>query len=104
MRRVYIADTLVDGQLVLDHLVHNGIEAEMFHQNSPGGLGELAVTWPEVWIKRNSDNNQALALIDQFEQRPSPVHDLYCPQCNETNPDNFDICWQCGTPLKSGSV
>ena len=104
MRRVYIADSLVDGQLLVDYLVQYGIEAEMFHQNSQGGLGELAVTWPEVWIKRNSDSNRTRLLIERFDKRPSPVYNLFCTRCNESNPDTFEICWQCGTPLNSGSV
>lgn len=92
----------MDGQLLVDYLVQHGIEAEMFHQNSQGGLGELAVTWPEVWIKHDSDSNRARLLIEQFDNRPSPAHHFFCPQCNEPNPDTFEICWQCGIPLNPG--
>ena len=104
MRKIYIADSLIDGQLLIDYLSENGVPAALFHQNSQGGLGELAVTYPEVWIKRDTDANKAQNLIHQFENRPSPVTNLYCSQCEEPNPGSFEICWKCRTPLDLSSA
>ena len=28
------------------------------------------------------------------------IADSTCPRCHETVPSNFDICWNCGEPMK----
>jgi len=98
MKRAYIADSLIDGQLVADWLTGNGIPCEIFHQNGSGALGELPVTHPEVWVKRNPDIDKATNLISiMFDNNTgAPV---VCRNCNETNPAGFDVCWQCQTSL-----
>jgi hypothetical protein len=99
MKRVYIADTLVDGQLVLDLLQEAGITARLFNQNAQGGLGELPVSPPEVWILRNRDEAQAGKLVRSFKDRRIPRHSLPCMTCGEHNPESFEICWQCHQAL-----
>ena len=99
MQRVYIAESLVDGQLIIDHLNQAGIPSALFHQNASGGLGDLPVTYPEVWIKRDMDLEKALHVINRFVSMPLPASDQLCRQCGESNPATFEICWQCLTPL-----
>ena len=99
MKRAYIADTLVDSQLVADWLEGNGVPCEIFHQNAMGALGELPVTAPEVWVRRDSDLELATRLIAQIEFVDSGKT-LSCPNCNEVNPAGFDICWQCQQKLR----
>lgn len=99
MQRVYIAETLVDGQLIINHLNEAGIPSVLFHQNASGGLGDLPVTYPEVWIKRDMDLEKALHTINRFVSMPLPLSNQLCGQCGETNPATFEICWQCLTPL-----
>ena len=99
MRRVYIADSLVDGQLVLNLLEESGVPAELFHQNGTGGLGELPVVYPEVWVVRDLDQQKASRIIGEFSSRPLGHHPRVCLQCGEQNPDSFEICWQCHRPL-----
>ena len=99
MKRAYIADTLVDSQLVADWLQGNGVPCEIFHQNASGALGELPVTAPEVWIRRDSDLELARRLIAQIEFDESGKT-FSCPHCGEVNPAGFDICWQCQQQLR----
>lgn len=98
MKRAYIADTLVDAQLVADLLLGNSIACEIFHQNSAGAIGELPVTSPEVWVRRDPDLALAQKLIAQIERCQS-LEQIQCPHCHEDNPADFDICWQCQHPL-----
>ena len=56
MKRVYTAESLIDGQLVVDLLARAGVPSILFNQNAGGGLGELPVTHPEVWLKRDLDH------------------------------------------------
>ena len=99
MQRVYIAESLVDGQLMVDRLNNAGVATELFHQNALGGLGDLPVTYPEVWIKRDLDLEKALYIINQFDNQTVPTSSQTCHQCGESNPTTFEICWLCSTPL-----
>ncbi len=100
MKRVYIAETLVDGRMIVDLLHEEGIPALLFQQNGQGALGELPVTCPEVWIRRNSDFESAVCLIENFDAMIDPEAILFCEGCGENNPGNFEICWQCNQPLQ----
>ncbi len=99
MKRAYIADTLIDSQLVADWLQGNGVPCEIFHQNATGALGELPVTSPEVWIRRDEDLSLARSLIAQIEFGDSG-ETTRCKYCEENNPAEFDICWQCQEQLR----
>jgi len=98
MKLVYTAESLIDGQLVLDLLARAGVPSILFNQNAGGGLGELPVTHPEVWIKRDLDHTRARRAIEHFERMPPPP-DATCAVCSEVNPATFEICWQCNAPL-----
>ncbi len=99
MKRVYTAETLIDGQMVMDLLSVAGIPCLLFNENMVGGLGELPVTYPEVWVQNDRDQAKALGLIDDFENAPPPATNKPCTTCGEYNPDTFDVCWQCNTGL-----
>lgn len=98
MKRAYIADTLVDAQLIADWLKSHLIPCEIFHQNAVGALGELPVTSPEVWIRRDSDLSKSKGLIDEILAQKTGT-DKVCTGCQETNPFGFDICWKCQRPF-----
>lgn len=102
MKRVYTAQSLIDGQLVVDLLAQAGVPCLLFNQNAQGGLGDLPVTHPEVWVKRNFDAGKARRAIVAFENRPPPAVDRLCGVCRELNPATFDICWRCNAALDGG--
>ena len=99
MRRVYVAESLVDAQLVMDLLAHNGIKAKLFNENGQGALGELPVTYPEVWTCEDRDGDIALVLINEFSALTEPDEAQTCMRCGESSPASFGICWLCHTPL-----
>ena len=72
MKRAYTAESLIDGQIVMDLFTVAGVPCLMFNENAVGGFGELPVTYPEVWVKRDRDLPKALRMIDEFENSPSP--------------------------------
>ncbi len=99
MLRVYIAESLVDGKLIQDRLESDGIPAELFNQNGSAGLGELPVSYPEVWIRRDLDWDKATHIIQSVFEQQSEPRMLRCPRCQENNPDTFEICWLCQSAL-----
>lgn len=99
MEKVYSADSLVDGQMLVDYLNENGVPAVLFNQNASGGLGELPVTHPEVWVKQDSDLQCANALLQNYFGSSPTTVSWQCLTCKEICPGSFEICWQCGSPL-----
>lgn len=99
MKRVYTAESLIDGQLVVDLLTVADVPCLLFNQNAVGGFGDLPVTYPEVWVKRDFDVEKAAREIARFENSPPPPTNKTCATCGENNPATFDICWQCNAAL-----
>ena len=100
MKHVYTAESLIDGQLVVDWLAQCGVLSLLLNQNAMSGFGDLPMTYPEVWVKHDSDLEKARLSIARFKNSPLSAADKTCATCQEPNPASFDICWQCNTPLR----
>ena len=102
MKRIYSAATLADAHLVLGLLGQAGIDGRVFNENAQGGLGEIPFThaWPEVWLLDERDAEPALDVIREIERAGTDVQ-VVCAACNEMNPDNFQLCWNCGEAIGS---
>jgi hypothetical protein len=100
MKRVHIAPTLLDAQLVVDALSSLGIVSHIFNANAAGALGEVPFlqAQPEVWVEDDRRERQAREVLTDF-LNVKPGAEKICPQCGERNPGNFLSCWQCGNML-----
>jgi len=100
MRRIYSAATLPDAHLVVALLAQAGISAKVFNENAQGGLGEIPFThaWPEVWLEDERDVGRSLDVIRQLEHGGGN-RQVACGKCGELNPENFEICWNCGVEI-----
>jgi len=96
MRKVYTAAN----SLLVNHyrniLMSAGIECEIRQVFLSGGAGELPPTecWPELWIKDDAREDDALALIHDSGQVVTGPH-WHCP-CGEILEPQFSVCWRCG--------
>ncbi|MGH8771172.1 MAG: DUF2007 domain-containing protein [Burkholderiales bacterium] len=102
MKRVYCAANLPDAHLVLHVLTAEGIAARVFNENLQGGLGEIPFThtYPEVWIEDDSDFPRARALVKARDFTTESSETISCRSCSETNPRNFEVCWNCGKTIQ----
>ncbi len=102
MRRIYSAATLPDAHLIVGLLAQEGIPARVFNENAQSGVGEIPFThaWPEVWLEDAADAERALEVIRSLE-RQGTNQQVECGECGELNPENFEICWNCGAALES---
>ncbi len=103
MFRLYTAANLPEAHLVLHRLQAAGIKAKVFNENAQGGLGELPVTYPEVWVEQAEDIEKGRNIIREFEQSDVVAASRVCAQCGEENPVNFEVCWQCGSSMTNAS-
>ena len=101
MFKIYSAGNITDAYLLQSLLAEAGIETQVLNEYAQGGVGELSFThaYPELWLINVADKIQARDIIEKFEQRDHPVGSSQCPNCGESNPDSFEICWRCQTDL-----
>lgn len=100
MEKVYLASDVTQAQLIVNMLTQQLIPAHIEQAHQSGGLGELAVMYPQVWVKRAQDATRAIALIESFEAGAADQSaELICSKCDEKNPATFEFCWACGTDL-----
>lgn len=101
MTRLYVAAHLPEAHLVRGLLQAAGIEARVFNEYAPGGLGDLpaAAAYPEVWIEEERDFARARGIVENYERRRPVAGTRTCPACGEDSPAGFELCWQCQKPL-----
>ncbi|KAB2321158.1 DUF2007 domain-containing protein [Betaproteobacteria bacterium SCN1] len=100
MRRVHIAPTLLDAQLISDTLASLGIPNHILNVHASGALGDLPFmqAQPEIWIEDDAQTERAREALLHM-QTASASDGAPCPRCGETNPGNFLSCWNCGGAL-----
>jgi len=103
MKRVYNALNLPDAHLLRDLLQHAGIAAHVFNENANSLLGLVPVSagQPQVWIVQVHQEPHAKAVIDDYQTRRPSTETWACAACNESNPREFESCWNCGAALGS---
>ncbi len=102
MLRIYRAADLPQAYLLKRLLEDAGVACRILNENAQGGLGEIPFThtYPEIWLIRESDASLARKLLDDFEkQGDDSGTTISCASCQETNPSNFETCWNCGALL-----
>lgn len=102
MKKIYIANDLIEANIVLDLLENAYIPARLFNVYAQGGAGEIPFTqtYPEVWVLRDLDFERGQKLITAYEQTPVETATCICPNCHEENPYHFQLCWQCNHGLE----
>ena len=81
------------------NIVENaGIEVVLRNEYAAGGMGELSPwdTWPELWVRRDSDYEKAVRLITGVLS-PEDAEEWRCSNCSEINDASFEYCWKCQT-------
>jgi len=75
---------------------NSGIEVVVKNEYAPGGVGELSPldTWPELWVRNDSDYESAISLIESVVS-PEGAKEWRCSHCNEFNDASFEYCWKC---------
>ena len=107
MFRIYHASDLPQAYLIKRLLEDAGVPSRILNENAQGGLGEIPFTqtYPEIWLLRETDIPLAKKILQKFESTSSDSDiKQSCPACNESNPGNFETCWNCGSGLTGSPV
>jgi hypothetical protein len=77
-------------------LESEGISVFIKNEFAQGAVGEISAfdSWPEVWIKEDSDYDNAIEMVKSVQNKQETV-DWICKQCAENNDASFEVCWQC---------
>lgn len=102
MKKLYTANHLLEAHIVRDLLENACIPTRLFNEYAQGGMGEIPFThtYPEVWVMRDLDFERGRRIIATYEQAPQVTDIVFCLQCGEENPGNFQLCWQCSSGLE----
>jgi hypothetical protein len=105
MKRVYTAPNLPDAHLLRELLQQAGIAAHVFNENAASLIGLVPITTaqPQVWIAQVHQEQHAKNVIADYQNRRAVATTWQCVQCTETNPGEFDVCWNCGQPNLSAT-
>ncbi len=96
MKLLYTNENRIMVMNVKNVLNNNGFEVILnneFASSAPGGLAPFD-TWPEVWLLKDNDLEEAKKIIALINTELSPVT-WKCNDCNEVNDQTFDFCWKC---------
>jgi hypothetical protein len=99
MRKVFSSNDVSETALVRDALVHNGLDVTV--QNEYSGRSAVPAFRPpaEVWVKHDGDYESARRIVGETIatlDRKSDSPPWLCSSCRESNPQSFEVCWNCG--------
>ena len=79
-------------------LESNGVETLIRNEMLSGAEVSIPEFFPALCVVNDADYDRALALIRQQVNQDGErsEEEVDCPECNEKNPGNFEICWSCG--------
>ena len=98
MRDLFEAGSLQEAQLLVNRLTHDGIAVYVRNGELQGVLGEIPFgQQPVVCVLRSEDWPMATQILHEFVQAHHSVSgpDLWCAECGEHSPGNFEVCWNC---------
>jgi len=99
---VYTAANPVEAHLCQQYLESQGIKAVVDGEILWMSRGEFPLneaSYPRVSVSPE-DFERAEKLIADFQSEPQPSETLEpwtCPNCEEENPADYEICWNCQT-------
>jgi len=98
MKKLYSTSDTVTAGYLESVLKNEGIDCWIKNLSLAGGIGELPPNecWPELWLRRDSDYNRALAIITDIVKPAGTRLSGWRCSCGEQLEGQFEICWNCG--------
>jgi len=102
MKKVFSDQNIALVGSMRSYLEEHGIVSQMRNEHSSSFMGEIPFfsVYPELWV--NDENvEQATLLIKKMQEvdLQQQSSEWNCQACNEQNPGNFQVCWNCGVAM-----
>lgn len=96
MKLIYTHENRIMALNIRNVLINHGFDVALnneFASSASGGLAPFD-TWPEVWLLKDDDFDNAKKIIESISY--NSIQAVWeCKKCQEENDESFDYCWKC---------
>jgi hypothetical protein len=96
MKLIYTHENRIMALNIKNVLINHGFDVTLnneFASSASGGLAPFD-TWPEVWLLKDDDFDNAKKIIESISYNSIQAA-WECKKCQEENDESFDYCWKC---------
>ena len=96
MKLIYTHENRIMALNIRNVLINHGFDVTLnneFASSASGGLAPFD-TWPEVWLLKDEDFDNAKKIIESISYNSIQAA-WECKKCQEENDESFDYCWKC---------
>lgn len=96
MKLIYTHENRIMALNIRNVLINHGFDVALnneFASSASGGLAPFD-TWPEVWLLKDDDFDNAKKIIESISYNSLQAA-WECKKCQEENDESFDYCWKC---------
>ena len=96
MKLIYTHENRIIALNIRNVLINHGFDVALnneFASSASGGLAPFD-TWPEVWLLKDDDFDNAKKIIESISYNSIQAA-WECKKCQEENDESFDYCWKC---------
>mgnify|MGYP000948377815 CR=1 FL=1 len=96
MKLIYTHENRIMALNIKNVLINHGFDVALnneFASSASGGLAPFD-TWPEVWLLKDDDFDNAKKIIESISYNSIQAA-WECKKCQEENDESFDYCWKC---------
>lgn len=96
MKLIYTHENRIMALNIRNVLINHGFDVALnneFASSASGGLAPFD-TWPEVWLLKDDDFDNAKKIIESITYNSIQAA-WECKKCQEENDESFDYCWKC---------
>lgn len=102
MRKIYTARDFIEAERIREFLHNRGIAAHLSDAYTHSMQAINPMAFPAIWVDDAENEAAVRVLIGDFlasEYAGAGSGTAWrCAACAESNPGEFDLCWNCGRP------
>jgi hypothetical protein len=105
MKKVFVSQDLVEVEMLKECLEQAGIPCMIKNQQTSSLAGGIpfAEVFPELWVLKDEDYDQAKELLKMEAARSDVAQTTWRCSCGELHSNEFTTCWKCGRTRGSDS-
>lgn len=93
----------IEIEILCHYLQSHSIDCQVFLRHTQSVVGEIPLddeNGSMIWLNNPAQQKKAKYHIDTWlEEQTQSQPSWHCAKCHEINEGQFEICWQCQTPM-----